>query len=67
MNKQITPTLNPFSVLVNWSESNEFNEGQLYDFMDFEHKALEVAKQNPLGGYDKTNVTVTFENGINAD
>ena len=72
MNKQITPTLNPFSVLVNWSESNEFNEfneGQLYDFMDFmdfmdfKHKALNVAKQNPLGGYDKTNVTVTFENG----
>ena len=63
MNKQIIPTLNPFSVLVNWSESNEFNEGQLYDFMDFERKALDVAKQNPLGGYDKTNVTVTFENG----
>ncbi|EGU36853.1 hypothetical protein VIS19158_13917 [Vibrio scophthalmi LMG 19158] len=31
--------------------------------MDFEHKALAIAKQNPLGGYDKTNVTVTFENG----
>lgn len=53
MNKEIIPTLNPFSVLVNWSESNEFNEGQLYDFMDFERKALDVAKQNPLGGYDK--------------
>lgn len=58
-----TPTLNPRSVLVNWSESNEFNEGERYDFMAFEHKALEVAKQNPLGGYDKTNVTVTFDNG----
>ena len=34
MNNKIIPTLNPFSVLVNWSESNEFNEGQLYDFID---------------------------------
>jgi hypothetical protein len=61
--KQIAPTLNPFSVLVHWSESNEFNENELYDFMVFERKALEVAQQNPLGGYDKTNVTVTFDNG----
>lgn len=38
MNKEIIPTLNPFSILVNWSESYEFNEGQLYDFMDFERK-----------------------------
>ncbi|WP_418113616.1 LPD25 domain-containing protein [Vibrio scophthalmi] len=63
MSNITNPTLTPFSVLVNWSESNEFNEGEIYDFMDFEHKALAVAKQNPLGGYDKTNVTVTFENG----
>ncbi|ANU35665.1 LPD25 domain-containing protein [Vibrio scophthalmi] len=63
MSNIINPTLTPFSVLVNWSESNEFNEGEIDDFMDFEHKALAVAKQNPLGGYDKTNVTVIFENG----
>ncbi|ANS86552.1 hypothetical protein VSVS12_02813 [Vibrio scophthalmi] len=49
MSNIINPTLTPFSVLVNWSESNEFNEGEIYDFMDFEHKALAVAKQNPLG------------------
>lgn len=55
--------LKPFSVLVNWSESRELNQGELYDFMVFEHKALSIAKQHPLGGYDKTNITVTFENG----
>ena len=63
MSNIINPTLNPFSVLINWSESKAFKEGELHDFMDFERKALEVAKQNPLGGYDKTSVTVTFENG----
>jgi hypothetical protein len=47
---------------VHWSESREFDEGTHYDFMDFEHKALEVAKINPRGGYDKTKVTVLFDN-----
>lgn len=55
--------IKPFSVTINWSESSQFKDGELYNFMVFERKALEVAKTNPLGGYDKTNVTVTFENG----
>lgn len=54
--------IKPLTVLVHWSESREFTEETLYDFNEFEKKALEVAKRNPLGGYDKTKVTVTFDN-----
>ncbi len=54
--------IKPITVLVQWSESREFTEETLYDFNEFEKKALEVAKRNPLGGYDKTKVTVTFDN-----
>ncbi|HAV1494804.1 hypothetical protein JHT19_14125 [Vibrio parahaemolyticus] len=54
--------IKPISVKVHWSESHEFDEDTHYDFMDFERKALEVAKTNPRGGYDKTKVTVLFDN-----
>ena len=54
--------IKPLTVLVHWSESREFTEETLYDFNEFEKKALEVTKRNPLGGYDKTKVTVTFDN-----
>lgn len=54
--------IKPISVKVHWSESPEFKEETMYDFMDFERKALEVAKTNPRGGYDKTKVTVHFDN-----
>ncbi|EKO3838456.1 hypothetical protein VH1709_contig00043-0117 [Vibrio harveyi] len=54
--------IKPISVKVHWSESREFSENTHYDFMDFERKALEVAKTNPRGGYDKTKVTVLFDN-----
>lgn len=54
--------IKPISVKVHWSESREFDEDTHYDFMDFERKALEVAKTNPRGGYDKTKVTVLFDN-----
>lgn len=57
-----TKKIKPLTVLVHWSESREFTEETLYDFSEFEKKALEVAKRNPLGGYDKTKVTVTFDN-----
>ncbi|ELV8682030.1 hypothetical protein QNE28_001982 [Vibrio fluvialis] len=57
-----TKKIKPLSVLVHWSESREFTEETLYDFSEFEKKALAVAKRNPLGGYDKTKVTVTFDN-----
>ncbi|HGS4879184.1 TPA: LPD25 domain-containing protein [Vibrio parahaemolyticus] len=45
--------MKPISVKVHWSESREFDEDTHYDFMDFERKALEVAKSNPRGDYDK--------------
>lgn len=57
-----TKKIKPLTVLVHWSESREFTEETLYDFSEFEKKALVVAKRNPLGGYDKTKVTVTFDN-----
>ncbi len=53
----------PVSVLVNWSEFNRFESGLEMDFVAFEALALEAALQNPLGGYDKTDITVIFENG----
>ena len=59
----ITTKSAPLSVLINWSESRELQTGEVYPFLDFEAKALSIAKQNPLGGYDKTNITVTFDNG----
>lgn len=57
-----TKKIKPLTVLVHWSESREFTEETFYDFSEFEKKALAVAKRNPLGGYDKTKVTVTFDN-----
>ncbi|WP_086982429.1 LPD25 domain-containing protein [Vibrio aphrogenes] len=54
------PSITPKTVYINWSESNELNTGEVYPFAEFEKKALSIALTNPLGGYDKTNVTVTF-------
>lgn len=53
----------PRSVLVHWSESSRLVKGQEFDFVTFEAIALMAALDNPLGGYDKTKITVTFENG----
>lgn len=61
--KPQTLKIKPFSVLVHWSESREFENDQLLDFAEFESKALKVALSNINCGYDKTKVTVTFENG----
>ena len=58
-----TMKLKPVAVLINWSESKRFNDGQQFDFEIFEAIALKAALDNPLGGYDKTNITVTFDNG----
>ncbi|MFV0573947.1 MAG: LPD25 domain-containing protein [Vibrio sp.] len=55
-NKKITPT----TVFIHGSESRQFQTGEVWDFDDFEQKALEVALDNPKGGYDKTFITVTF-------
>lgn len=53
----------PRSVLVNWSESSRLNEGDEFPFDIFEAIALKAALDNPLGGYDKTDITVNFDNG----
>ncbi|EOA8959574.1 LPD25 domain-containing protein [Vibrio harveyi] len=53
----------PRSVLVNWSESSRLNEGEQFPFDIFEAIALKAALDNPLGGYDKTDITVNFDNG----
>lgn len=58
-----TTKTSPISVLVNWSESDQFKDAERYDFNEFEKKAFQIALANSLGGYDKTNVTVTFDNG----
>ncbi|MFA0210017.1 LPD25 domain-containing protein [Vibrio artabrorum] len=55
--------IKPLTVFVHWSESRAFDSDTEYDFADFETKALAVAKTNLLGGYDKTKVTVKFDNG----
>ncbi|MCG7500019.1 hypothetical protein MHO82_24455 [Vibrio sp. Of7-15] len=53
----------PLSVFVNWSESTRLQEGEELEFDAFEAIALNAALDNPLGGYDKTEVTVKFEGG----
>lgn len=53
----------PRSVLVNWSESSRLNEGEEFPFDIFEAIALKAALDNPLGGYDKTDITENFDNG----
>jgi hypothetical protein len=52
----------PVSVLVHWSESERFEDNKQYSFEEFERLALLSAVVNPLGGYDKTKVTVEFNN-----
>lgn len=58
-----TMKFSPRTVLVNWSESNRFKDDGEMDFETFEGIALQAALDNPEGGYDKTNITVNFDNG----
>lgn len=53
----------PISVLVEWSESDAFYDGCDYTFTGFEARALKVAQAHKTGGYLKTAVTVTFDDG----
>ncbi|MFS1421545.1 LPD25 domain-containing protein [Vibrio splendidus] len=53
----------PLAVLIHWSESSRLQTGEEFDFEIFEAIALKAALDNPLGGYDKTEITVTFEGG----
>ena len=53
----------PVSVLVHWSESGAWGEEELCTFSDFEARALGVAMSYADGGYLKTKITVTFDDG----
>jgi len=53
----------PLSVLIHRSESSRLQSGEEFEFEIFEAIALKAALDNPLGGYDKTEVTVKFEGG----
>jgi len=49
-------------VKINWSESNELNNLGECSFFIFEAVAKAVAEEKKFG-YDKTNVTVKFDDG----
>ena len=53
----------PLSVLIHWSESSRLQTDEEFEFEIFEAIALKAALDSPLGGYDKTEVTVKFEGG----
>ena len=54
----------PVSVFVYWSESSLFTENTSYPFAEFEALAFAAAMKNTEGGYDKTKVKVTFDDGF---
>ncbi|MBJ7592623.1 LPD25 domain-containing protein [Aeromonas veronii] len=53
----------PVSVLVHWSESGAWGEEELCTFSDFEARAQVAALGYVGGGYQKTSVTVNFDDG----
>ncbi|CAH6914219.1 LPD25 domain-containing protein [Vibrio chagasii] len=53
----------PLSVLIHWSESSRLQTDEEFEFEIFEAIALKTALDNPLGSYDKAEVTVKFEGG----
>lgn len=53
----------PVSVQVLWSESDAWAADQLLSFGEFEAQALAVAMAHAAGGYLKTKITVTFDDG----
>ncbi|QFS87575.1 MULTISPECIES: LPD25 domain-containing protein [unclassified Marinobacter] len=57
--------MKPVSVLVHWSESRRFmTDNTVMPFEKFEQTARMAANDNPPGsGYDKTKITVNFDNG----
>lgn len=52
----------PVFVEVTASESRSFQKEHQYPFAEFEALTLSVALTNPVGGYDKTYVSVHFSN-----
>ncbi|HHP5454824.1 TPA: DUF3560 domain-containing protein [Aeromonas veronii] len=53
----------PVSVLVHWSESGAWGKEELCTFADFEARAQVAALGYVGGGYQKTSVTVNFDDG----
>ncbi|WP_368177981.1 DUF3560 domain-containing protein [Aeromonas sp. R7-1] len=53
----------PVSVLVHWSESGAWESESSIPYAEFEAKAFTVALGYVGGGYQKTSVTVTFDDG----
>lgn len=53
----------PVSVLVHWSESGQWEEGQTLPYADFEAQAAAVAIPYAGRGYQKTKITVNFDDG----
>lgn len=53
----------PVSVLVEFSESQRFVPGRSLDYETFEKIATNVARDQLNGGYLKTNIIVTFNDG----
>lgn len=53
----------PVSVLVHWSESGEWEEESTVPYAEFEQQAFAVALGYVGGGYQKTKVTVNFDDG----
>lgn len=53
----------PVSVLVHWSESGAWGEEQIQPFAEFEAQAAAVAIPYAGRGYQKTKITVNFDDG----
>lgn len=53
----------PVSVLVHWSESGVWGEEQIQPFAEFEAQAAAVAIPYAGRGYQKTKITVNFDDG----
>ncbi len=56
-------TVRPISVVVEYSESNQFATGESYSFDKFESLAFKAAKECVNRGYLKTGIVITFDNG----
>lgn len=61
--ENITIYHRPCSACVLWSESGAFAEHEIMPFEQFERRALAAALDYTGGGYQKTKIVITYENG----
>lgn len=59
--------MKPISVLVRGSEAPSLEKKDTYTFHEFERLARQVALEHTTGGYLKTHVRVTYDNGETFD